>query len=283
MGIISKVKQKLLRAHKVPLIYDEELKRAYSSTSVCGGKMRGKTVAVTGATGGIGVAIALRFLSEGSNVIVIGRNEEKLQAIVAEVPHKEGTLSYKVLDSKEPSTFSEIVGEIFAGCTIDLWVNCAGILKKTDRDRKFRGLPCETYFEVMDTNLKSTMLLNTLVADKMIQTEGKGKIINISSICGITNHYGYTPYGISKTGLIEYTRLYAERYEGKIIFLCVSPGSVATRMGTHHFGGDVSGSNSLTAHIAIPEEIAAVVCFLSGEVGDYMNGQNVLASASEKV
>jgi len=127
------------------------------------------------------------------------------------------------------------------------------------------------------------MLLNTLVADKMLENVVGGKIVNISSICGLTNHFGYTPYGISKTGVIEFTKHVSKKYDGKVIFISVAPGSVATQMGTRHFGGDISGTSALTYHVAIPEETAAVVCFLAGEAGNYLNGQTVVASAAERV
>lgn len=285
MQFLSNLAKRLSRIQYRPLIYDEDLRQAYSSVSVCGGKLKGKTAVVTGATGGIGCATARRLIDEGCNVILTGKNEEKLLELkdILKKDCNSSSVTYKIIDNTQPSTFCKVVDEIFDNRRVDLWVNCAGIFKKTDRSRVFRDLSEETYNEVITVNLASTIKLCDLVANKMMSCGVKGRIINISSICGLTNHFGYTPYGISKTALIEYTKLYADKYKNKVEFLSLSPGSVATRMGTRYFGGDISGTNGNTSHVAIPEEIAAVICFLAGEAGMYLNGQNIISSAAERV
>lgn len=147
----------------------------------------------------------------------------------------------------------------------------------------FRGIDADTYFEVVNTNLKSTVLTSKCVAEKMTTDGINGIIINVASICGYSNHFGHTPYGISKTGVIEYTKLLAEDYKGKVSIVGIAPGSVATRMGDKGFGKNLSGGNSVTKHTAMPEEIASVICFLSSSTGRLLNGQTVIASAMEIV
>lgn len=285
MSVISKLRRKLSYIDNRPLLYNDGLRRAYSSTSVCGGNLVGKTVVVTGATGGIGYSIAERLISEGCHVIITGRNEDKLKDSILNLTKiNSAVVSYLIMDQADAGNLKSGVERAFAQCTIDLWINCAGVLKKTDRSRRFRGLTAETYFEVVNINLKSTALLTRLVADKMVrQKNGINQIINIASICGLTNHFGYTPYGISKTGVIEYTKRIADEYNGRVLIEAVAPGSVVTRMGTKHFGDDISGSNAFTNHMAIPEEMASVVCFLAGPTGKYLNGQTIVASAGERV
>lgn len=284
MGIISKIKNKLSYRVIRPLLYDEGVRSAYSTTSVTGGALRGKTAVVTGATSGIGYATAQRLLNEGCNVIVVGRNEDKLKESLNTLSVGEGTqLDYMVMDSLDSQSLENKVKGVFDKCRIDLWVNSAGIFKKTDRDRKFRGIDADTYFDVVNTNLKSNMLLIPYVADEMVAHGIDGTIITVSSICGFTNHFGYTPYGISKNGVIEFIKEIAPKYEGKVSILSVAPGSVATRMGDTGYGKDISGSSSFTHHVGIPEETASVIAFLASPIGKHLNGQTILASAGERV
>lgn len=284
MRIINKIKKALTYSDIRPVVYDEELLQAYSTTSVTGGTIKGKTALVTGATSGIGYATAQRLLNEGCNVIITGRNEDKLKSSVDSFRHSDNaSVSYILIDQLNPESVEKGVRTAFNYGRIDLWVNCAGIFKKKDRDRIFRGLDSETFFEVVNTNLKSTVLATRLVAEEMIKRGINGKIVNVASICGLTNHFGYTPYGISKTATIEYTRLLADEYGGKVTIVGIAPGSVATRMGDKHFGGNIAGTNAATKHVAIPEEIASTIAFLASPIGNHLNGQTILASAMETV
>ena len=284
MSKISKIRNMLSYRVIRPLIYDEGVRSAYSTTSVTGGALRGKTAVVTGATSGIGYATAQRLLNEGCNVIVVGRNEDKLKESLNTLSVGEGTqLDYMVMDSLDSQSLENKVKGVFDKCRIVLWVNSAGIFKKTDRDRKFRGIDSETYFDVINTNLKSNILLIPYVADEMVARGIDGTIITVSSICGFTNHFGYTPYGISKNGVIEFTKEIAQKYEDKVSILSVAPGSVATRMGTTGYGKDISGSSSFTHHVGIPEETASIIAFLASPIGKHLNGQTILASAGERV
>ena len=284
MSIIKKIRNKLNYTVVAPLKYDEPLRAAYSTVGVTGGILRGRTAVVTGATSGIGYSTAQRLLSEGCNVIITGRNEKKLKDSVSTLmSDKSVKIDYHVLDSLNEKSFKEKVDKLFEKYSVEIWINCAGILKTTDRERKFRGIDADTYFDVVNTNLKSNMLLIPLVADKMTSREIKGTIISVSSICGFTNHFGYTPYGISKNGLIEFTKRIADNYKDNVNILSVAPGSVATRMGTTGFGKNISGSSSFIRHVAIPEEIASVIAFLATPIGRKLSGQTILASAGEKV
>ena len=284
MSIFGKIRNRLSYKVVRPLIYDEALREAYSTVGVTGGTLRGKTAVVTGATSGIGYATAQRLLSESCNVIIAGRNEEKLKGSISTLKlDGDVKLDYIILDSLDAKSLKQRVEKVFENRTVDIWVNCAGIFKKTDRDRKFRGVDAETYFAVVNTNLKSNMLLIPFVADEMKSRGIGGTIITVSSICGFTNHFGYTPYGISKNGVIEFTKQIADTYKDEVSILSVAPGAVATRMGTTGYGKDISGSSSFTHHVAIPEETASVIAFLATPVGRKLSGQTILASAGERV
>lgn len=284
MGIIEKVKRTLSYQVLKPVIYNDGLRQAYSSRSVCGGTLNEKIVVVTGATSGIGYATVQRLLNEGCHVIMTGRNEDKLKKVISNLEkYKTAILGYIVMDSLNSDSVKKGVDDAFKKASIDIWINCAGIFKKTDRSRKFRGISSENFFEVVNTNLKSTILTTRCVAEKMLLDDKIGHIINVASICGLTNHFGYTPYGISKTGTIEYTKLLAREFQGKVLIEGIAPGSVATRMGTTGFGKNISGTNGVTKHTAMPEEIASVICFLASPIGKFLNGKTILASAMETV
>lgn len=284
MGLLSKIKSKFSYNISHPLVYDEGLRKAYSTSSVCGGLLKGKNVVVTGATSGIGFSIAQRFLDEGCNVIITGRNSKKLNEAVSllRVADK-SDLKSVIIDQLDIESVLNSINQIFENSNIDIWINCAGVFKDFDRKRVFRGVDRDSYFEVVNTNLKSNIVMIDNVANAMITKGINGKIINIASICGFTNHFGYTPYGISKNGLIEFTRQKSQQFNDNVSIIAVAPGSVATRMGSTGYGKNIAGGNSFTKHTAIPEEIAAVVAFLSGPIGNKLSGQTILASAGERV
>ena len=282
MSIIAKIVRRF--NHKIvrPLVYDESLQYAYSTTSICGGILRGKTAVVTGASSGIGYAISQRLLNEGCNVILTGRNEYKLQASVAKLYNLSlPRITYRVIDQLDTHMIRAGIEEIFNAGNVDIWINCAGVLKQSDRQRQFRGVDSATYFEVVNTNLKSVIFTTDLVANKMMHQDVDGVILNVASLCGFTNGFGYTPYGISKNGVIEYTKRVADQFKEKISIFSVAPGAVATRMGEVGFGKNIAGGSSFTRHVGIPEEIAAEIVFLVGIAAKHLKGRTVLASAGE--
>jgi len=283
MSILKKMKSKLSTTVCSPLFYGVNLKKAYSGTSIVGGLLKNKTVLVTGGASGIGLAIAQRYLLEGCNVIISGRNEAKLQAAVSELEKNETqSLLYEIVDNLDAKALEKNIPSIIERHSIEIWINCAGVFTDVDRAKRFRSVPCDVFENVFNTNLKSTYLISCLVADSMVERSINGQIINIASICGLSPCYGVTPYGLSKTGVIALTRELKEKYRNKVIFNCVAPGSVATSMGHKKINDNISAlGTKATRHIAMPEEIASVVAFISGPIGKYLK-DSVVASAAEK-
>jgi len=263
-----------------PLLYDKELADAYSGYSVVDGKLKGKTAVVTGATGGIGIAIVKRFLLEGCKVILIGRNKEKLNGLqenLLDIGNKVVCITMNMQDANDVKEKTE---EILHNYSFDIWVNCAGIFKNMDRFPVFRSYPQQDFLEVMNTNLKSCWLICRLIATYMKANGGYCKVVNISSICGYAKSYGYTGYGMSKAGLIAMTRVMAEEYKENMAIIGIAPGSIATSMGERQFGDNIAvGGNMITKHTGLPEEIATLVAFVAGDIA--LSGKTIIASADE--
>lgn len=280
MGILSSLKRRLNYVVVKPLLYHQEVADAYSGTSVVDGKLKGKTVVVTGATGGIGRAIVKRFLLEGCQVIIIGRDIEKLNHLQESLPDKEKQITCITMNMQDANDVKEKTIAILHRHSIGIWVNCAGVFKNKDRFPVFRSYPQQDFLEVMNTNLKSCWLICRLIAAHMKTNDSYCKIINISSICAYAKSYGYTGYGMSKAGLTAMTHAMAEEYQEHMAIIGIAPGSVATSMGERQFGDNIAvGGNMITKHIGMPEEIATLVAFVAGDIT--LSGKTIIASADE--
>lgn len=286
MGIISKIKSKLSYKEVAPLYMNDRLRNAYQTTSVVGGCLKGRTALVTGATSGIGFAIAERLLGEGCQVVISGRNSKKLQAAVAELKRRsckanDDTLRTLLLDQYDTDVIKKSIGELFSALPVSIVINNAGILGEKDQRCEFRSVTEEEYFRTIDVNLKSTILISELAAAKMVRNGG-GNILNISSICGFSRNHYYTPYGISKTGVIQFTeRLSAAYRERGVIVNSIAPGSVTTAMNYSRIN-DIASFHPLN-HIIIPEQIAALAAFMVGNLSKFQSGMVKKACATEIV
>lgn len=280
MGILSSLKRRLNYVVVKPLLYHQEVADAYNGVSVVDGKLKGKTVVVTGATGGIGRAIVKRFLLEGCQVIIIGRDIEKLNHLQESLPDKEKQITCITMNMQDANDVKEKTIALLHRHSIDIWVNCAGVFKNIDRFPTFRSYPQQDFLVVMNTNLKSCLLICRLIAAHMKANGGYCKVVNISSICGYAKSYGYTGYGMSKAGLIAMTHAMAEEYKENMAIIGIAPGSVATSMGERQLGDNIAvGGNMITKHTGMPEEIATLVAFVAGDIT--LSGKTIIASADE--
>ena len=280
MGILSSLKRRLNYVVVKPLLYHQEVADAYSGVSVVDGKLKGKTVVVTGATGGIGRSIVKRFLVEGCQVSIIGRDIEKLNHLQESLPDKEKQITCITMNMQDANDVKEKTIALLHRHSIDIWVNCAGVFKNIDRFPTFRSYPQQDFLVVMNTNLKSCLLICRLIAAHMKANGGYCKVVNISSICGYAKSYGYTGYGMSKAGLIAMTHAMAEEYKENMAIIGIAPGSVATSMGERQLGDNIAvGGNMITKHTGMPEEIATLVAFVAGDIT--LSGKTIIASADE--
>lgn len=279
------IKKKSKKLKYMPLVYSEDLRSAYTEASVVGNRLVGKNVLVTGGTSGIGLAIAMRFLAEKSNVIISGRNEKRLQAAMTYLKERfpTGNIQTIVLDLCNEESILAVVKQLSQQETfIDILVNNAGICTEESRKRRFRSVSEKEFKNVWNTNFEGTALLTNEIANEMSERDIKGNVINIASICAEFRSFQHTPYGISKSALVSYSKILSEKYDD-ITINVVEPGSVATPMGNLGIGDNVAKGCNVLHHPAFPEEIAALVAFLAGGFGKYLTENAVIASACEKL
>lgn len=224
-----------------------------------------KNAIVTGATRGIGYAIAERLVNDGFEVVGTGTS------MLGTVPDG---VNYKQVDFLKKESLSEFV-QFLKNCNVDILVNNAGINKIGEFDLIEIG----DYDKILDTNLRSPFLLCQAVIPYM-KKEQWGRIVNVSSIFGnITKEYRAS-YSASKFGLDGMTAaLAAEVSEFNILANCIGPGFIDTDL-TRQVLGE-KGMEELKERIPMkrlgkPVEIAALVSWLVSDENTYLTGQNIM-------
>jgi 3-oxoacyl-[acyl-carrier protein] reductase len=235
-------------------------------------QLENRVVVVTGATRGIGEAIALAAAENGSDVALWGRNEDLLQKTkqrISELGRK--AESYRVDVGKQTEVDEAMKKVLQDFSRIDFLVNNAGITK----DNLLLTMKTEEWDQVLQTNLYGVFYCSKAVLRSMMK-QRYGKIVNISSIAGITGNPGQTNYSASKAGMIGFTKSLAkEMGKRNICVNAIAPGMIETEM-THMLPEELKKQYLE----AIPlgrfgkvEEVAALVLFLLSSASDYITGQ----------
>ena len=237
------------------------------------GLLEGQTAVVTGASRGIGRAIALRFASEGALVAVNYQgSKERAEAVKAEIEEQGGTaLLYQcnVADFAACEEFLKAVTEQTG--RLDILVNNAGIT----RDGLLMRMSEEDYDAVLNTNLKGTFNCIRFASRQMLKQKS-GRIINISSVSGVLGNAGQANYSASKAGIIGLTKSAARELASRGITVnAIAPGFVNTEM-TEGLSEKVK--EGAVAQIPLgkfgePEDIAEAALFLASKGAGYMTGQ----------
>ena len=233
--------------------------------------LSGKRALVTGASGGIGGAIATALHAQGATVALAGRNRAALDDLAAELGERtfaiEGDLAVPASSDAMLDAASESLGGI------DILVNNAGLT----RDNLAIRLKDEDWQAVIDVNLTAAFRLSRAVLRSMMKARW-GRIINITSIVGVTGNPGQANYAASKAGIIGMSKaLAAEVATRGITVNCVAPGFIETAM-TESL--DAAQTERLTAAIPAgrlgkPCDVAACAVFLASEEAAYMTGQTL--------
>ena len=227
---------------------------------------------VTGASRGIGAAIAHRLAREGLHVVAMARNADKLKQVCAEIAAREGSAEPWVCDVADPKALAAAVEQIAdKHGHLDVLVNNAGIT----RDGLLLRMSDEDFDAVLDTNLKSAFVAIRAAVRSMMRAKA-GRIINISSVAGVAGNPGQANYSASKAGLIGLTKTVAREFAGKAITCnAVAPGFITTDM-TESLNDKLK--ETVKAAVPLkrfggPEEVAAAVAFLASPDAGYVTGQ----------
>jgi 3-oxoacyl-[acyl-carrier protein] reductase len=233
--------------------------------------LTGKTALVTGATGGIGGEIAKSLHQQGTIVGISGRNEEKLNKLADELGKR-----VHVFTADLSST--EAIDDLVKKATeemgrIDILVNNAGLT----RDNLSMRMKDEEWQKVIDVNLTAPFRLAKAVQRGMMKNRW-GRIINISSIVGVTGNPGQTNYCASKAGMIGWSKaMSAEVASRGITINCIAPGFIDTAM-TDVLTDDQKANinnNIPMKRMGTSEEIAAAALYLASDEAAYVTGQTI--------
>ena len=230
---------------------------------------------VTGASRGIGKAIAIALGKAGASVACLARNEQKLQETAGEITAAGGKATTHACDVVDAAAVQKVVDEVVAaGGRLDIVVNNAGITK----DTLLPIMGDDDWDQVIATNLRSVFLFSRAAA-KVMMRQRSGRIINISSVSGIMGNPGQSNYSASKAGVIGFTQTVAkELAKRKVTVNAICPGFIATDM------ADALGPAILEEvkkiipanRIGTADEIADAVLYLVSDSAAYVTGQTLV-------
>ncbi len=227
---------------------------------------------VTGASRGLGRAIAGRLAADGMHVMAIARSADPLQSLVEEIVTAGGTAEFRVCDIGEANALGELIEEVAetAG-RLDVLVNNAGIT----RDGLLMRMSDEDFDDVVNVNLRSTFVACRAAARPMMKGR-YGRIVNIGSVSGVTGNPGQANYAAAKAGMIGLTKTVAKELGGKgITANVVAPGFIKTDM-TEAMVPVLE--QEMVKRISVrrlgePSDISSAVAFLASEEASYVTGQ----------
>jgi len=234
--------------------------------------LTGKTALVTGASGGIGGAIAKALHGQGATVVLSGTRQEALDAVNAELGSRAFTVIANLSDTASVEALPK-AAEAAAGAPIDILVNNAGITK----DNLFMRMKDEEWDAVLAVNLTAAFRLSRAVLRGMMKKRW-GRIIQITSVVGETGNPGQGNYAAAKAGLVGMSKsLAAEVASRNITVNCVAPGFIQTAM-TEVLTDqqkELIAARIPAGRMGSAAEIAAAVAFLASDEAAYVTGETL--------
>ena len=231
--------------------------------------LTGNTALITGASGGIGAAIARGLHQQGATVVLHGTRAERLAALADELGTNAHVVTANLSSREEAAGLAEQAAEA-AGAPISILVNNAGIT----RDNLMMRMKDEEWDDVLDVNMTASMMITRACLRAMMKARF-GRIISISSIVGVTGNPGQANYAASKAGMIGFSKaLAAEVASRGITVNVIAPGFIATPMTDVLADGQKEGllGRVPMGRLGEADEIAATTVFLASKEAGYITG-----------
>lgn len=234
--------------------------------------LSGKTALVTGATGGIGAAIARALHAQGAHLVLSGTREAVLNELAGELGERTSVAAANLSD---PASVDALVSaaESAAGAPVDILVANAGIT----RDGLLLRMKDEDWSTVLQVNLESYFRLSRAALKGMMKRRS-GRIVGIASVVGVTGNPGQANYAASKAGMIGFSKSLAQEVGSRGVTVnCVAPGFIASPM-TDALNEAQRGAilgRIPAGRLGAGEEIAAAVAYLASDEAAYITGQTL--------
>jgi len=234
--------------------------------------LTGKTALVTGATGGIGGAIARALHAQGATVVLSGTREPVLAELAAEMGERAFVAAANLSDAASVDGLVAAAEEA-AGSPLDILVANAGITK----DGLLMRMKDEDFQSVLTVNLESYFRLSRAAMKGMMKRRS-GRIIGITSVVGVTGNLGQTNYSASKAGMIGFSKALAQEVGSRGITVnCIAPGFIASPMTDvlNEAQRETILKTIPAGRLGTGDEIAAAAVYLASDEGAYVTGQTL--------
>lgn len=234
-------------------------------------KLQGKKALVTGATGGLGAEIARSLHAQGATIVISGTKKDKLEALAKELGNNVHVIPCDLSQAESTLQLVPEAEKVLGG--LDILVNNAGLT----HDGLMLRMSDDQWLKVLEVNLNAIFRLSREAIKSMVK-QRHGRIINITSIVGVTGNPGQANYAASKAGLIGFSKSLASEIASRGITVnCIAPGFITSAM--TNVLNDKQREKILgeipQGSIGDPQDIAAGVVFLASDEAKYITGQTL--------